>query len=285
MPEPRTIKKGVKKLVQAYRRFDRDWKNRRLGAYSAQAAFYIFISLLPFLALLFGIIKAVPFENAAVVSKAQTLLPALLGDMLSEAYHAAGAYSAAAVIPVTVALTLWTASKGMYALSSGLNSAYESIPPGGLVRRAASILYTLAFMVSVVLSLFLLVFGNAILNFALKIFPAIGGVNFLFRAGRTAFILALVISLFVLIHMFLPQKRQKLQSVLPGAVLSGLGWVLLSYGYSLYIDHFVSRGNSLYGSLTAAVLLLFWLEACMSATLAGGLVNAWILEKSEGSTS
>ncbi len=268
--------KAIKAVWKAFKRFSDIWEKRRLGAYSAQAAFYMFVSLLPFCALLFGIIMAIPFENAALAAKARAMLPGMLGNVLSEAYSAAGAYSAAAVIPVTVIITLWTASKGMHALSEGLNSAYGNEITGGVKRRAISALYTLIFIVAIILSLFLLVFGNTFYGFFTKLVPGLADMALLVRAARAVIVLTIIILFFILIYKFLTGKKQKLRDTLPGAALSGFGWIILSYGYSLYIDYYVASGNSLYGSLTAAVLLMFWLEACMSVTLAGGLINSYI---------
>ncbi|MDD4124425.1 MAG: YihY/virulence factor BrkB family protein [Eubacteriales bacterium] len=268
--------KTIKAIWRAFKRFSNIWSERHLGVYSSQAAFYMFISLFPFCALLFGIIKAFPEGNASLASKAMDMLPALLGNVLTEAYNAAGEYSAAAIIPITVLFTLWTASKGMYALSNGLNSAYGSDGAGGIKRRAVSILYTLIFISVIILSLFLLVFGNTLHRFFTKLLPGLVKFSLLIKATRAIVLLAIITAFFILIYKFLAGKKHRLRDTLPGAVLSGLGWIILSYGYSLYIDYYVSAGNSLYGSLTAVVLLMFWLEACMSVTLAGGLLNSYV---------
>ena len=118
--------KIIKAVWRTVKKFLDVWSDRRLAVYSAQAAYYMFVSLLPFCALMFVIIKAFPKGNASLTSKAMDLLPGLLGNVLAEAYHEAGYSSAAAVIPITAILTLWTASKGMHALSEGLKSAYGS---------------------------------------------------------------------------------------------------------------------------------------------------------------
>jgi membrane protein len=268
--------KLLKAIWKAYKRFSDAYTKRCLGAYSAQAAFYLFISLIPFCALLFGIIKAIPFENAALASKAMDILPGLLGSVLSEAYSAAGAYSAAAVIPATALFTLWAASKGMYAVSNGLNSAYGYTSTGSIKQRAISVFYTFIFIIVLILSLSLLVFGNTLYDFFTNLFPDITKLAIVIKALRSLLIWVIVTVFFILLYKYLPQEKHRFRDTLPGAALSGFGWIALSYGYSLYIDYYVTSGNSLYGSLTAAVLLMFWLEACMSVTLIGGFVNSYI---------
>lgn len=269
--------KIIKAVWRTVKKFLDVWSDRRLAVYSAQAAYYMFVSLLPFCALMFVIIKAFPKGNASLTSKAMDLLPGLLGNVLAEAYHEAGYYSAAAVIPITAILTLWTASKGMHALSEGLKSAYGSAGSAGIKRRLVSVLYTLVFILAIILSLSLLVFGNAIIGFLIKLVPGIARFALVIKAVRSVLVLAIITLFFILAYRFLPGKRHRFKHILPGAAISGIGWTVLSYGYSLYIDYYVSSGNSLYGSLTAAVLLMFWLNACISVTLAGGLVNSYFI--------
>lgn len=264
----------LRKLWRVIKGFADAWSVRRLGVYSAQAAFYMFVSLLPFCALMFGIIKAFPKGNASLASKAMDMLPELLGSVLREAYNAAGDYSAGVVILVTVLITLWTASKGMHALSEGLCSAYECNSAGGIKKRIISVLYTLVFILAIILSLFLLVFGNTLTRFFSKLKPDIQRFAFIIKALRTVLVFAVLTFFFILVYKFLSGKKHSFKRTLPGALICALGWMALSYGYSLYIDYYLSSGSSLYGSLTAAVLLMFWLNACMSVTLAGGLINS-----------
>lgn len=271
------MKKNLLKVYNLYRRFSAAYSSRSLGAYSSQAAFFLFISFFPFCALLFGTIKALPFRGADAGAKIALALPGIMGNVITEAYASAGKYPAAAVIPITAILTLWASSKGVFAVACGVESAYGGKAPGGLKKRALSILHTLFLIASLILSLFLLVFGNFVFSFLTELFPALTKLAIALKALRAALTFATISVFFILVYMFFPARKQRLRDTLPGAALSGLSWIAISYGYSLYIDYYMSKGSTLYGSLTAAVLLLFWLDMCMSVTLAGGLLNSYLL--------
>ena len=68
-----------------------------------------------------------------------------------------------AVVPLTAIITLWTAGKGLQGLTNGLNSVYQVYETRNyFAARIRSALYTLIFIVLIVATLILLVFGNSI---------------------------------------------------------------------------------------------------------------------------
>ncbi|MEG0019288.1 MAG: YhjD/YihY/BrkB family envelope integrity protein, partial [Oscillospiraceae bacterium] len=58
----------------------------------------------------------------------------------------------------------------------------------------------------------------------------------------------------------------------PGAAIASGGWLIFSFGYSIYINYFSSYA-SLYGSLGALMLFMLWLYMCMNILLVGALIN------------
>ena len=89
---------------------------------------------------------------------------------------------------------------------------------------------------------------------------------------RTSCIMCILILFFLYLYMVIPNHRSRIFFELPGAVLTSMGWIGFSYLYSFYIDHMANFSNT-YGSLTAVVLLMLWLYACMYMLLIGGEIN------------
>jgi membrane protein len=86
------------------------------------------------------------------------------------------------------------------------------------------------------------------------------------------FLLAVVLSL---VYRFGPDVRQSFRTVVPGAILAVTLWALSSVGFSFYLANFANYGAT-YGSLGAAVGLLFYLYLTASVVLLGAEVNAMI---------
>jgi membrane protein len=72
-----------------------------------------------------------------------------------------------------------------------------------------------------------------------------------------------------------PNARQRFRSVVPGAALSVVLWAISSVGFSIYLANFADYGAT-YGSIGAAVGLLFYLYLCASVVLLGAELNAAI---------
>ena len=60
---------------------------------------------------------------------------------------------------------------------------------------------------------------------------------------------------------------------LPGAVVAAVGWSVITWGFSIYVDRF--NGFSAYGSLTTIIILMLWLYACMYIVMAGAFLNRY----------
>jgi membrane protein len=86
------------------------------------------------------------------------------------------------------------------------------------------------------------------------------------------FLLAVVLSM---VYRFGPNAKQRIRSVIPGAVLAVVLWAITSVGFSFYLATFANYGLT-YGSLGAAVGLLFYLYLSASVVLFGAELNAAI---------
>ena len=64
-----------------------------------------------------------------------------------------------------------------------------------------------------------------------------------------------------------------------GAAFSAAGWVLFSFFFSVFVENF-SNYATIYGSLTAIIILMMWLYFCMYILLIGGEVSMWLQHSS-----
>ena len=273
------MKKTINKTVRALTPVFTESRARSLDAFSAQAAFFTFISLVPLCALAFGIIKALPVDLSGLYSKIVPLIPPLLDTFISEAYSTVGESSSTAVISVSAVIMFFTASRGIYSILRGVRSAYGEDARGGIRLRAGSLLYTLLFVLLILGSFLLLVFGNFIVRAVRETAPEWVDISFFGAFVRTGATFVIIFVSHLAGYRFIPQNRLSFLRSLPGTFFASFVWILISFFYSVYIDWFTKSGVSIYGSLGATVLLLLWLYSCMSATLTGGLINSLIAEK------
>ena len=243
-----------------------------VSAYATQAAFFMMLSLVPIIMLLMALIQFTPVTQGNIIAVIHEILPTTIQgaiiSIVNEAYKQTGT-----TISVSILVATWSAGRGMLAMANGLNSirGYQETRNYFFLRLRAA-LYTLAFLVSMILTLVLLGFGNSISLLVNKYIPVIQYATDFIIEIRIAVVMILLIVMMLFIYRFLPSKSGKFINQLPGAVFTSIGWACTSFLISIYMDIFKGFSN-LYGSLTTIVLIMLWLYFCMYLMLLGAEIN------------
>lgn len=282
--ENQTQEKEGKKMgdqIRIIRGFLKRLHQDHVGAFAAQAAYFILLSFVPFVILLITLVRHIPMVTESNVTRFFLHIVPNSGDfqgfvlqIIREVFG-----KSTAVVPVSAVFTLWSAGKGIQALTNGVNAIYHVEETRNyVIMRIRSAFYTLIFIIAVIGSLLLLVFGNSIQKLLERYIPMISRIAAYIIGMRTVISLAVLCVVFLLIYKFLPNRRASLKSQLPGAVISALAWSLFSLGFSIYLDVFHGL-SSMYGSLTATVLVMLWMYFCMYIVLIGAEINAYFEER------
>jgi membrane protein len=138
------------------------------------------------------------------------------------------------------------------------------------------------FLVIIILTLVVAVFGNSIRFFIHEYAPfLIDAVDLVvrMRTGVTFVILTIAISI---IYKYLPSwlktNKTTIRKQLPGAIIAASCWMMLSYVFSIYLDIFTTF-STIYGSMTTVILLMLWFYMCMHAILFGAKMNVYICRR------
>lgn len=258
---------GIKRISK---RFDAD----NLTAYAAQSAFFIFISIFPFLMLFLNFLKYIPiFSDESFDNWALDFLSPQIGELLKGIIAEAQDYGSGALISITTAAALWACSKGVLGIIYGLNSIYKTTEKRGYIQlRIVSVIYTVGLIAALAVVLIFMVFGNKILDFILVEFPVMNSLANAVRVIRWLVTFGILILFFLFLYTIIPERKTKFKNELPGAVVSAVGWIGFSALYSFYIDNFGNQ-SKVYGSLTAIVLFLLWMYTCMIILFVGAEIN------------
>ena len=173
-------------------------------------------------------------------------------------------------------------------MTSGMNLIYENTETRNyFYLRLRASFYTVIFILAIVLSLSLSVFGNSISIIVYKHMPVLTTImDFLIRI-RTLLTLVVLTLFWDMVYKYLPNRtnlsKTTMKQQLPGAVFTSCGWLLISFIFSVYLDIFTGF-SSMYGSLTTIILIMLWLYVCMYVILLGGELNALLegLEERKG---
>lgn len=260
-------------LIQWIKNFAAKIQRDNIGAYAAQSAYFVILSFFPFVMFLLTLLNFLPIDANTLINELVGIFPESSAGIVTPIVNEILSKSSGTLMSITIFVLLWTAGKGLMALTNGLNAVHEIKETRNyFVLRIISTIYTLLFALMIILVLIVLVFGNQLYLWVIEKLPFLGDIAAFVISIRTFASLMILTTIFLLFYKMLPAVKVKLWHQLPGAVFSACGWLLSSYGFSIYID-FSKNISYMYGSLAGIILLMLWLYFCMNIIFIGAEIN------------
>lgn len=245
-----------------------------VSAYAAQAAYFIILSFIPFVLFLLTIVRYTPLTQEIVKEAIVEVCPDnFRGAVIALVDEIYGKTSA--VVPITLLLSLWSSGKGVQSITNGLNNIYHvNETRNWLITRLWSVFYTLVFVLAIIVTLVLLVFGNSLQITLTRRWPWLGRLVAQIIGARTLMTFLVLMAVFLALYKVLPNRKATFKSQVPGAFLTAVAWMGFSYVFSLYYTFFPSTVN-MYGSFATIILIMLWMYICMNIVLYGAEINAY----------
>ena len=253
-------------------------KKHHISEYAAQCAYYTIFAFIPFIILLFTLMQYTKLGKETIFYIIQNLIPMNMTEVV-EAIMQEVYFKSIGTLSISVIFTIWSASKGFFAISKGLHSVYEIKGKSNFIYfKIKSIVYTIIFIFSIITVLVITVFGNTIMLSLKEKFGIINIlIEFLFRIRNILLFLTLFIT-FALMYKFIPNHKVKFKNQLLGAGFASISWYVISYFFSIYVNIFTNF-SVIYGSLTTLMLLMMWVYFCMYFILLGAEINKMLEER------
>ncbi len=265
-----TIKKFTQKINDA-----------GTSAYAAQSSFFVVVCFFPFVFMLLTIIQYTPIDRQLILDLFLAITPQKLAPLITDFIADVYTRPSIALFSTSAIITLWVLGKTFLGITQGLNSIYnEQDNRNYIIRRILASLYTLIFIIVLVLCMILLVFGSVLVNRLENVLPLfahlIGAL-----LNQKFFVLQCFLTLFfMLLYKFVPNRKTPLIRELPGAVFAAAGWQFFSYIYSVYVEN-SAKFDIMYGRLSVIVFAMLWLYFCINIFFYGAILNAMFFNKSE----
>lgn len=252
----------------------------RVTGLASEAGFFALLSLPPLVLGLFGGVgyvgKWVGQETVNDVTKqivdyaGNFLTPQIIQDLLLPTVNDVLQQGRFDLISVGFVLSVWSGSRALNVLVDTISIMYGQSGRRGIVRtRILSLsLYFVGLLVGIIVIPLVLV-GPAIVT---QILP--DRLSLLASLYWPVVSILVVVSLTGLFHIATP-RRSPFHRDLPGALLTLVAWAIASYAVRGVISASLG-GTSIYGPLSAPIVLLIWLYFIAIAVLIGAALNAAI---------
>ncbi len=255
---------------------------------AAEMAYRFFLALFPFfifLAALSGFVAStfnIEDPSTEIMELLGDSLPEDASSVLEEQLRTVTEQRNAGLLSIGILGAIWATSGGISALMKNMNRMYSVGESRSRWQRYA-ISLGLTFLSAGVLVLSFVVF------FAGQVYgPELADEVGLESTARTLISLALwpatlimVMFAVAFLYWLAPNAGLNMRWISPGAVFFTVTWLIVSFGFGLYISNFGSY-NATYGTLGGVVVLLIWFYLTAFLLLVGAEINAVIAEKETG---
>ena len=258
-----------------------------VGSFAASSAYFFILSFFPLVMLLMSLLRYTNLTRAQLTDFLAEVIPAemhsIMVSVIAEVYG-----KTALTVSLSALVILWTAGKGFMAMKSGMDvSIGASKKRNYLWLRLLGAVDALLLMAIILLALTLGVFGQRIEEMVERQIEVPGEFLVFVVSFRKVIMLAVFGAIFTFSYRFTPNWRKstrtgeakvRIISLLPGALVSSVGWHIYSALFSYYLR--ASRGFvNMYGSLATLIGAMLWLYGCIYLVLVGLEINVFLIKR------
>lgn len=213
------MKAIISKIGAFFDRLNKD----HVGEYSAQCAYFTFLSFIPFIILLLSLIKYMNIERNTLIYILEAILPTItknsVFDIIQEVYS-----KSIETVSISAIFLLWSAANCFYSLSLGLSSVYKGEDKENrLLLRVKGLIGTVIIIVTIIMVLLLMVFGNTISRIIEEKFIGFSGIINLILNIRVILVIVSLFIMFMAMYRFVPNKKgNRLKNQIPGAIFAAI---------------------------------------------------------------
>jgi membrane protein len=256
------------------------WGFHNLSLLGAGVAFFAFLAITPLIAAtvmiygLVGDVETVQEQMRAIIRIVPREAALVIEDQLMSVVT-----TSSGVTGFALAVALFFSIFGGMRAASGLIGALNIINEEHETRGIVSLTLRAAVLTvaAVLVALTGLISGGIFAWLQTQTAGLLGpSAQFLVTLLTWLSAIALGTAGFALIMRYGPDRRPaKWRWLTPGSLLAMVLWIVISFGFSLYVAY-IGDYNATYGSLTAVVVFLMWLFLSSYGVLFGALLNAEI---------
>ena len=266
-PDDGKVKYLIKTMVTRF--FDHNVS--RVGG---QLAFFILLSLFPFLVFLNALIASLNISTDKLFLLLEPVFPQQITELIIGYVRQVSGSQSVGLISIAVVVVIFSASKSVRSLAFSINTAYGTGDSKHPVRNIFySMLYVIAAGIVAVIIILFITLSQDFLVEIVKITNIPKLIIIILGVCRWASLVAILFFVLALVYKITPDKKVKFRHIFPGTFLATLGMILLTYGFSAYVNYF-ARGSILSGTIGAVILLMLWVYFASIIIILGAELNS-----------
>ena len=260
------------------------WTAHDVGQQSAAMAYYLLFTIFPMLIFVSSLLGVLHLD----VEGAANILAAFLPKSVVELGRTYLAYvsstASTTILWFSLIFSIYFPARAANCLMRCVRRAYglrRSDRP--LLYRIRMLLFTVYLIVVIVAALVLMTMGQKVLQFFIGHLDPSRALLGVWDTLRFVILAILLFATLGLLYAMSQDRRQPAGYIVPGAVCSLAAWMVLSVGFSFYVENFANY-SVIYGTLGAVIVLLVWLYLSSATLILGAELNGMIQARKKNGT-
>lgn len=247
---------------------------------SNSIAFNFFLSLFPTIIFLFTLLPMLPYTADYLNlfrESTEGFLPVQAHEYLFNMLSGVVSTPRSGLLSVGFIFAMVFSSSGMVTLMYGFTKSYERVfkKRSYIRNRLVAIFLTMLVAGLFVISMFLIIFGQPLLQLAVDKLSLSSYSAFIFNFTKWWVVVLIIYAGITLIYRYGSSMRRRIKWINTGAILATFLSILTSLVFSFFVNSF-GRYNEIYGSIGALIVLLLWIQINVFIILIGFEINAGI---------
>lgn len=252
---------------------------------AAALAYHLLFALFPLLIFISNLVGLLNLNVYAVTNALQQVLPDDIVSIIESYLDHISHTSSHTLLWFSLVFSIWFPMRAAQGLMDDVRRAYGlGTPQKPLLYMVRQLIYTVVFLVVIVLTLFLSIMGKQVITSVLELLPtdAIEVSDFvllLWQYLRFLPIALLMVAAIGTLYAVSLDTRPKIKTIMPGIAAALVLWLILSVGFSFYVENF-SHYSLIYGTLGTVIILMIWLYLTAFTLILGAELNAALMTAS-----
>lgn len=247
---------------------------------AAALTYYLLFAMFPLLIFVSNLLGLLDLNVESISNALAHIIPNDVVDLLEAYLYHVTENSSQVMLWFSLVFTVWFPLRAVRSLMDDVRIAYQLGRPSKPVLYAIRyFLFTIVFLVIIIVLFLLAVLGRRFVSTViawlglteiLQITPALLNI---WQYLRFVLLAAIMFAVLGLLYAAAQDERQPAKSIMPGAAIALAAWLLVSVGFSVYVENFANY-SVIYGTLGAVIVLMVWLYMTSFILILGAEYNA-----------
>lgn len=250
-----------------------------VGKNAAALAYHLLFALFPLLIFLSNLLGLLDLNVTAITQTLQRFLPRDVVDIIETYLDYVSHTSSHSLMWFALVFSVWFPMRAAKGLMDDVRLAYRlGKPKHPIAYTIRQLIYTVVLFLVIGLTLILSTMGKHVLSYINLLIPEKTLRISEYFLGIWHYLRFIPIALLMLaalgtLYAAALDKRQPIKSIMPGIIFALFAWMMVSVGFSFYVEHFANY-SVIYGALGAVIILLMWLYMTAVILILGAELNS-----------